>query len=216
MNFSRTHILLCLIVMWGCSGQTQRVADENLYGSSALTDGTNESHSGADTRVKEDSAGFVSVNGEQMVSLGYCYEADMQSIGLGRAWRLFEKEQKEGALNYEQGLIYLKGNEDDMGAYPFTVFVTHVPGCEGIYLDGIQRAEDGSLLFKQLAHIVKEGEEPEYITYTVSVETFTFTLNDDGAQLDVDITITSDASDVVVRIVFSGPTPNDGMEYMMD
>jgi len=215
MSYNKTYIVLCLIALCSCSGLTQK-ADDNLPGSPALTNGTNDSLSGADTRVKEEGAGFVSVNGEQMVSLGYCYEADMQAIGMGRAWRLFEKEQEVGALDDEQGLIYLRGDEDDMGAFPFIVFVTHVPGCEDIYLDGIQRADGGGLLFRQLAHIVKEGEEPEYITYTVSVETFAFTMNDDGAQLDVDITIASDASNVVVRIVYSGPAPNDGMEYVMD
>lgn len=189
MNYSKGLIFICLIIAWSC--------------------GKPES---AETKAPENnSAGFVSVNGVQKVTLGYSYVADMESIGLGAGWYLFEKEQKESSLEYEQALVYLREREDKFGIYPFTIFVTNVPECEDIYLDEILRADDGSLSFRQQTH-----DQKAEINYSVSVDAFSYFKDEEDGRLDVDITITSDYSDTSVRIVYSGPALNDGREYMMD
>lgn len=160
--------------------------------------------------------GYVSVDGEKKLSLNYAYQADMNNIGLGDAvWYMFEEKQETGAIDYEASRIYLHAAKDAKGRdYPFTVFVREVPGCgDGIWLDGIELGEDG-YFFKELAHPLKEGEEPEYNTYKVKVDKFSYTKGI-TTRLNVDITITCDAFDYAVRVVYSGATPNDGMTYVV-
>ena len=162
-------------------------------------------------------SGYVKVDGEKKVSLNYAYQADMGNIGGGDAvWYLFEEKQKVGDIDYEASRVYLRAAKDTKGKdYPFTVFVREVPGCEdGIWLDGIELDEEG-YFFKQLAHYVQEGEEPEYNTYRIKVDRFSYSWGL-TTRLNVDLTITCDAFDYSVRVVYSGATPNDGMTYVLD
>ena len=160
--------------------------------------------------------GYVRVDEEKKISLDYAYQADMNGIGYGDAiWYLFEEKQEIGAIDYEACKVYLRAGKDSKGRdYPFTVFVRDVPGCGAIWLDGIDLGEEG-YFFKELAHFVKEGEEPEYNTYKVKVDKFSYKRGI-TTRLNVDITITCDAFDYSVRIVYSGATPYDGMTYMVD
>lgn len=157
--------------------------------------------------------GFVSVDGEKKLSLDYLYRADMRGIGLGDLiWYGFEKSQKIGEIDYDDTKLNLRANTDKQGVlYPFTVFIHDVPGCEDLFLDGIDLGEKG-YYSKRLAHYVKEGEEPEYNYYYVQVDAFSF----ESPRLKVDLTITSDAFDHAIRIKYSGKTPFDGMQYWMD
>jgi hypothetical protein len=157
--------------------------------------------------------GFVSVNGEKVIQLDYGYEADMSSIGMGKGcWHIFEKGQKKGHLDYEQYKVRLRSGVDpDSGEpYPFSVFVEGIPGCENIYIDGLKRSDDGRFRYREHKY-VPEGEAPRHVDYTVHVDQFSYSAS--FTSLNVDITIVSDAA--TVRIVYSGSTPNDGMEYYM-
>lgn len=158
--------------------------------------------------------GFVSVNGEKVIRLEHGYEADMSGIGMGKGnWNLFEKSQKKGDLNYEQYVVSLRSDVDpDNGKpYPFTIFVHDLPGCEGIYIDGLTRSGDGHYQYREHKY-VPEGEVPRHVDYTVTVDKFSY--NASYTSLKADITIVSDAA--TVRIVYSGSTPNDGMGYFMN
>lgn len=158
--------------------------------------------------------GFVSVNGEKVIQLDYGYEADMSSIGMGKGcWHIFEKSQKRGDLDYEQYVVRLRSGVDpDSGdPYPFSIFVRDFPGCEAIYIDGLKRSEDGRYQYRE-RKFVAEGEAPRNVDYTVTVDQFSY--NAFYTNLKVDITIVSDAA--TVRIVYSGSTPNDGMEYYVN
>lgn len=157
--------------------------------------------------------GFVSVNGEKVVRLEHGYEADMSGIGMGKGcWHIFEKRQEKGDLNYEQYVVRLRSAVDpDSGKpYPFSIFIHEIPGCEGIYIDGLDRSEDGRYQYREYKY-VPEGEAPRYVDYTVTVDQFSY--NASYTNLKADITIVSDIA--TVRIVYSGSTPNDGMEYYM-
>ena len=159
--------------------------------------------------------GFVSVDGEKKISLDYGYEADYSGIAMGRSiWHLFEKEQEPGSIDLEQAVVYLRAGVNPVTgeSYPLTVFVEGVPGSENIYLDGIQYEEGKGYYFKELAHFVQAGEEPEWNLIPVTFKRFSFP--DSCGHLQADITVEKNGRKV--RIVFDGTTPNDGNVYMMN
>lgn len=158
--------------------------------------------------------GFVSVNGEKVIHLNYGYEADMTGIGLGKGcWYIFEESQKKGKLDYEQSVVNLhSGIDPDTGEpYPFSLFVKDLPGSEAIFIDGLERSEDGRYQYRERKYVA-EGESPRNVDYTVTVDQFSYSSS--YTRLKVDITIVSDAA--TVRIVYSGSTPNDGMKYYVN
>ena len=165
--------------------------------------------------LKSDEKGFVSVDGERKISLDYGYEADYSGIAMGKSvWHLFERQQQPGSVDLEQYVVYLRAGANPVTgkSYPYTVFVKSVPGCEDFYLDGIQYEEGKGYFYKELAHFVQAGEEPEWNLIPVTVHRFSFP--DSCGRLQADITVEKNGRKV--RIVFNGPTPNDGIVYMMD
>ena len=213
INFFLNGLLMtvCSLVVFSCDDIFL-----NESGDNSPLDSNSDISSLATSPFGEDNSnglGYVSVNGEKHVFLNYAYQADMEGVGMGKAnWWLFEAEQTIGHLNYEQNRVSIRGAKDQKGVYPFSIFI---PG-EGLYLDGIRRDGDGSLYFKKLAHLIKDGEEPEYVTYHIVVNSFSYVLDQEDTSLTADLIITSDASDSVIQIVFSGPAPNDGETYRMD
>lgn len=164
-------------------------------------------------------SGYVKVDGVKKLSLKYAYGSNRKQ-GTRDFWYIFEEKQEVGALNYEKYNVFMNHVVDEEGVErPGALTVNGVPGCENIYLDGIERDEEG-YYYKKLAHFIKEGEEPEYITYRVKIDKFKFdryySFGTLQTNLKADITITSDAFDYAVRIVYSGPTTDDGMEYRYD
>ena len=164
-------------------------------------------------------SGYVKVDGVKKMSLKYAYGSNRKQ-GTRDFWYIFEDKQEVGALNYEKSNVFMNHVVDEEGVErPGAVTVHGVPGCEDIYLSGIERDEEG-YYYKKLAHFIKEGEEPEYITYRVKIDKFKFdrhySFGTLQTNLKADITITSDALDYAVRIVYTGPTTDDGMEYTYD
>lgn len=158
--------------------------------------------------------GYVSVNGEKVLQINYGYEADMSTIGLGKEyWLLFEEPQEKGNIDFEELRVRLRGarNQDDGTYYPFTLFITGVPSCNNIYIDGMEKGEDGKYHYTHNSWD-SETETLKGTEYTISVRRFS--TNSSCSRLSADITVES--PDGTVRVVYSGSTPNDGMEYYMD
>ena len=158
--------------------------------------------------------GFVSVDGEKKISLNYGYEADKSKIAMRRSnWTLFQKQQQPGSIDLKQYIVYLQAASNPVTgeSYPCTLFVLDVPGCEDIYLDGIQYEEGKGYYYKELAHPVREGEEPEWNLIPVTFKRLSFPDSCEHLQADITVEIYGKK----VRIVFDGATPNDGKDYMM-
>ena len=157
--------------------------------------------------------GYVSVNGEKVIRINHGYEADMSSIGLGKDyWFLFEEPQETGNIDYGKIRVRLRGSRDQAGAYyPFTLFVTGIPSCSDIYIDGMQKGDDGKYHYNYRVWD-SETETLKGTDYTISVKSFS--TNSSCTRLSADITVESDGCSI--RVVYSGATPNDGMEYYMD
>ena len=157
--------------------------------------------------------GYISVNGEKVTSISKGYEADMSGIGFGKGnWYLFETSQTKGNINYDDAVVMISAATDpETGKlYPSSIFIERIPGHDGIFIDGPKRADDGSYSYREYKYVA-EGQAPSYVDHTITVDRFS--TNAACTNLHADITI---VSDITVRLVFSGSTPNDGMTYMMD
>ena len=186
--------LFCYIALASCNA-IQLTPGENGY---LVVDGEN---------------GYLVVDGEKVMSLNYGYEADMDRIAYGKGnWYLFNKSQTPGEINYEDVVVKLRASVDPKTgkAYPDIIFVRNIPGHDGIYIDGLTEDKDGIHKFREYKY-AGEGVSPTYVDYTIKVNRFSF--NSSYTSLHADITITSDFE---VRIVYSGKTPNDEMEYLLD
>ena len=161
--------------------------------------------------------GYVSINGEKVASITNGYESDMENIGLGKGyWHLCTKSQKKGEINYD-GLVATLRSDKDMKTgklYPFSIMIVNIPGFDGVYIDGLNPTDDGSYYYRGYKkYLMTEGDEPQYIDYTVTVNQFS--TNSSYSKLKADITIVTD-SGLNIRLVFSGKTPNDGIEYALN
>lgn len=159
--------------------------------------------------------GFISVNGVKVQEINYGYEANMETIGSGKAnWKLFDQSQKKGDLDYDHYHAYLRAATDPttFKPYPFTVFITNIPGYKNIYIDGLYPTENGDYFLRVPIDATPDG--PVYAEYYVTVNKFSY--NSSCTNLKADIVIKSDQFDYEVRLVYSGSTPNDGVDYYLD
>lgn len=159
--------------------------------------------------------GFISVNGERVVKINCGYELNMDSIGMGKAnWQLFDQSQKKGEPNYDHLHARLSGSTDSKTnkPFPFSVFISNIPGYPNIYIDGLSPTENGNYFLRVPIEAHPDG--PVYAEYYVTVNTFSY--NTSCTRLKADILIKSDRFDYEVRLVYSGNTPNDGVDYMMN
>lgn len=143
----------------------------------------------------KDEKGFVSVDGEKVISIHSGSEADMEGIGLGKAcWNLF----LNGQSNSEEAIATLRATLDPENGklLPVSIFIRHIPDHENINIDGLECTSDGRC---------------SYQDYEITVNRFS--ANETFTSLDVDISIASDSE---LRIVYSGETPNDGVTYRLD
>lgn len=165
--------------------------------------------------LESNEAGFISVDGVKMISLNYGYEANQKPIGFSKSvWRLFEKKQELGSIDWDQMVVYLTASVNPVTGetYPSSIDVCGVPGCEKIYLDGIKYEEGKGYYHNKLAHYVKPGEEPEWDVTPVTFRWFSYP--ESCEYLQMDITIEKDGKEI--RIVYDGPTPNDGEVWMVN
>ena len=143
----------------------------------------------------KDEKGFVSVNGEKVISIHSGSEADMEGIGLGKAyWNLF----LNGQSNSEEAIATLRATIDPESGklLPVSIFIRNIPGHENINIDGLKCTPDGRC---------------SYQDYVITVTRFS--TNETFTSLDADISIASHSE---LRIVYSGETPNDGVTYRLD
>lgn len=165
--------------------------------------------------LESNETGYISVDGVKILSLNYGYENDYSHVGGSKsAWHLFEKKQEPGAVDWKQTVVSLKAGVNPVTGetIPGAVFVTGVPGCENIYMDIIDYEEGRGYYHRELAHFVKPGEEPEWNLTPVTFRWFSYP--DSCEHLQVDLTIEKNGKKI--RIVFDGPTPNDGEVWMMN
>ncbi|MBO4634233.1 MAG: hypothetical protein J5669_02540 [Bacteroidales bacterium] len=152
-----------------------------------------------------ESVGYISVDGTRVVELKCGFEADMSPMLMGKNnWNLFAEPQEAGSVDMNKCKVGIQASPGNPSLRH--VWIYGVSPYKQLYLEltSVSSTEyDVKDEFPQSSDSGKLG--------TAKVDTFV--INTSATQLDLDIVLSLDKE---IRIVFHGPTPNDGLNWIFD
>lgn len=151
-------------------------------------------------------SGYISVDGEKRLELKCGFEADMSGIGMGKHnWHLFENVVEAGSeskIAQYAVTVWSASSEPRLSSLIFS----DIPGYGYLYLEF--SGTGTSTVTGRYAEIGGQGKD---ISGTARVNAFSY--NSSSTYLRLDVTFFLDKT---IRLVFKGPTPNDGIKWMVD
>lgn len=153
-----------------------------------------------------DSVGYISVDGARVVELKCGFEADMSPKGWGKNnWNLFAIEQTVGNVDINKCAVSIQASEST--AVLYSLYVYDIPGYGNLILE---LSQTGTTSFDVQGRFVEKmgADGSKHISGTAKLDDYV--INALATQLDLDLVLNLDK---VIRVVFHGPTPNDGLSW---
>lgn len=157
--------------------------------------------------VKEEmGAGYINIGGVRRLDIKCGFQADMSALGLGKnVWHLFASKQQAGKVDFDYCAVKVSAAPDERALVSMNIYGIPNYGDLEVKFSG-----SGPKEYEIEGTITNQTGNNKDIQMSGTAEVSSFSFNANATSLNLDVLFNLDRQ---IRVVYRGPTPNDGKSW---